>query len=82
MGAVPARDVVLIVNPSAGGGRGARALPAVLERLTELGVTTTAQSTRDLNHARELAAESAGAGRVDGDARRRRAGRLRRGRPA
>jgi YegS/Rv2252/BmrU family lipid kinase len=61
---VPARDVVLIVNPSAGGGRGARALPAVLERLTELGVTTTAQSTRDLNHARELATESAGAGRI------------------
>jgi len=55
---VPARDVVLIVNPSAGGGRGARALPAVVERLTELGVTTTAQSTRDLNHARELAVSS------------------------
>jgi YegS/Rv2252/BmrU family lipid kinase len=61
---VPARDVVLIVNPSAGGGRGARALPAVVERLTELGVSATAQSTRDLNHARELAEEAAAAGRV------------------
>jgi len=64
MGPVPARDVVLIVNPSAGGGRGARALPAVVERLTELGITTTAQSTRDLNHARELADEAARAGHV------------------
>ncbi len=64
MGPVPARDVVLIVNPAAGGGRGARALPAVVERLTELGVTTTAQSTRDLNHARELADDAAAAGRV------------------
>jgi YegS/Rv2252/BmrU family lipid kinase len=62
MGAVSAREVVLIVNPSAGGGRGARALPAVQARLRELGFALRTQSTRDLTHARELAADSARAG--------------------
>jgi YegS/Rv2252/BmrU family lipid kinase len=64
MGPVPARDVVLIVNPSAGGGRGARALPAIQARLGELGLSVLTESTRDLNHARELAAAAASAGRL------------------
>ncbi len=61
MSVVPAREVVLIVNPSAGGGRAARALPAVLERLGGLGLIVRTESTRDLNHARELAADAAAA---------------------
>jgi YegS/Rv2252/BmrU family lipid kinase len=56
---VPAREVVLIVNPAAGGGRSARALPAVLARLNELGMSVHVQTTRDLNHGRELAEASA-----------------------
>jgi YegS/Rv2252/BmrU family lipid kinase len=61
---VSAREVVLIVNPSAGGGRAARALGGIETRLRELGVAVHTQSTRDLNHARELAAEAAGSGRA------------------
>jgi YegS/Rv2252/BmrU family lipid kinase len=58
------REVALIVNPSAGGGRGLRALPGVQERLGELGVVFSTDATRDLDHARALAADAAAAGRV------------------
>jgi YegS/Rv2252/BmrU family lipid kinase len=57
-----ARRIVLIANPAAGGGRAARLLPGVVERLNALGVTVRAEVTRDLAHARELAGEAARAG--------------------
>jgi YegS/Rv2252/BmrU family lipid kinase len=58
------RAVALVVNPSAGGGRAARALPLVQERLRALGLDVETAATRDLAHARELAAEAARNGRV------------------
>ncbi|MGZ6642145.1 MAG: diacylglycerol/lipid kinase family protein [Solirubrobacteraceae bacterium] len=54
-----ARQIALIANPAAGGGRAARLLPGVVERLNSLGVTVRAEVTRDLPHARELAGEAA-----------------------
>jgi YegS/Rv2252/BmrU family lipid kinase len=59
-----AREVALIVNPSAGGGRAARALPAVEARLRALGVGFEVDATRDMDHARELAVAAARGGRV------------------
>ncbi|MGZ8633849.1 MAG: diacylglycerol/lipid kinase family protein [Solirubrobacteraceae bacterium] len=58
------RDVALIVNPSAGGGRAARALPAVEARLLALGLGVEVDATRDLDHACELAVGAAQRGRV------------------
>jgi len=58
------RQVALIVNPSAGGGRAAKALPAVEARLRALGVDLEVDATRDLDHARELAVAGAQRGRV------------------
>jgi len=58
------REVALIVNPSAGGGRGLRALPGVQQRLGELGVVFSTDATRDLDHARALARDAAEAGRI------------------
>ena len=57
-----AAPVLLLVNPSAGGGRAGRLAPAVRERLGELGLSVRMQSTRDLEHARELALDGARAG--------------------
>ncbi len=54
--------VCLIVNPAAGGGRGARVLPAVKIALGTAGVTVRDALTRDLGDARRLALEAAGAG--------------------
>jgi YegS/Rv2252/BmrU family lipid kinase len=54
------RRACLIVNPSAGGGRGARRLPAVSDALRAHGVEHRTESTRSLDHARALAAEAAG----------------------
>jgi YegS/Rv2252/BmrU family lipid kinase len=62
-GHVP-RQVTLIVNPSAGGGRAARALPAVEARLVALGLGLEVDATRDLGHAGELAVAAARRGRV------------------
>ena len=59
-----AREVALIVNPSAGGGRAARALPGVEARLRALGVAFEVDATRDIAHARELAVGAAQRGRV------------------
>ncbi len=56
------RSIALIANPAAGGGRAARLLPGVVERLNELGVTVRAEVTRDLAHARDLAGEAAAGG--------------------
>ena len=61
-GHAPHATLRLIVNPSAGGGRAGRALPAVSAALDELGLEHRAEMTRDLEHARELAREAAAAG--------------------
>jgi YegS/Rv2252/BmrU family lipid kinase len=58
------RKVALVVNPSAGGGRAAKALPLVQARLRALGLDVETDATRDLEHARTLAAEAARAGRI------------------
>ncbi len=55
---VPA-PVCLLVNPSAGGGRAGRLAPAVEQALKAQGLTVTRLDTRDLHHARALAAEAA-----------------------
>jgi YegS/Rv2252/BmrU family lipid kinase len=54
--------ISLIVNPSAGGGRAAKVLPAVQARLEALGVEHHTELTRDLPHAQELARSAAAAG--------------------
>jgi YegS/Rv2252/BmrU family lipid kinase len=56
------RRVALIVNPHAGGGRAAAALPRVEARLRALGVASHTEHTRSLDHACELAAAAAAAG--------------------
>jgi YegS/Rv2252/BmrU family lipid kinase len=58
---VPA-PICLIVNPSAGGGRAARIAPEVEDALRAQGLSVRTVHTRDLDHARELALEAAGAG--------------------
>lgn len=58
------RDVALIVNPSAGGGRVARLLPGVERWLRVHGVAYHVERTRDIEHARELAVAAAAAGEV------------------
>ena len=54
--------VCLLVNPSAGGGRARRVASEVVRRLGELGLEVHRRDTRDLDHARALAREAAGAG--------------------
>jgi YegS/Rv2252/BmrU family lipid kinase len=62
---VPApRRIALIVNPSAGGGRAGRALPAVEAALAAAGLVHRAQHTRSLEHARELARAAATEGEI------------------
>jgi YegS/Rv2252/BmrU family lipid kinase len=56
------RDVALLCNPSAGGGRAARVLPGVQDELRSLGVAFHSETTRDLDHARALAQAAAAAG--------------------
>lgn len=56
------RDVALLCNPSAGGGRAAKLLPRAERALTELGVRFHTEVTRDLEHALALARDAAGAG--------------------
>lgn len=55
------RDVCLLVNPAAGGGRAGRAAAPVCERLRSLGCRTRLERTRDVAHARELALAAAAA---------------------
>ena len=56
------RDVALLCNPSAGGGRAARILPGVEEELRALGIAFHTETTSDLEHARALAVAAATAG--------------------
>ncbi|MEO9024166.1 MAG: diacylglycerol kinase family protein [Solirubrobacteraceae bacterium] len=56
--------MLLIVNPSAGGGRAGRALPEVSVTLEQLGLEHRVELTRDLGHARELARQAAAAGQT------------------
>jgi YegS/Rv2252/BmrU family lipid kinase len=58
------RDVALIVNPTAGGGRALRALAPVEQALRAAGVRVRVEQTRDVEHARELAAAAGRAGEV------------------
>ncbi|MCW2953320.1 MAG: diacylglycerol kinase catalytic region [Conexibacter sp.] len=58
------RDVALIVNPSAGGGRAGRALPRIESALRAHGLRFHVERTRGLEHARELARAASAAGEV------------------
>jgi len=58
------RDVAVLCNPSAGGGRAARILPRAERALRDLGVRFHTEVTRDLDHARELARRAAQTGEV------------------
>jgi YegS/Rv2252/BmrU family lipid kinase len=58
------RRLALIVNPVAGGGRPARALPAVEQALRGHGLEHRLEYTASLDHARELAVEAAASGEV------------------
>ncbi len=58
------RDVALLCNPSAGGGRAAKILRRAERALRELGVRFHTEVTRDLGHGRELARAAATAGEV------------------
>ena len=58
------RAVRLIVNPSAGAGRAARALPAVEAALRSHGVSFRVDRTTSIDHARALAREASGAGEI------------------
>ncbi|HXE45220.1 MAG TPA: diacylglycerol kinase family protein [Conexibacter sp.] len=58
------RDVVLIVNPAAGGGRALRALPAAERALRDAGLRVRLAHTRDIEHARELGRAAGAAGEV------------------
>jgi YegS/Rv2252/BmrU family lipid kinase len=57
-------NVLVIVNPLAGGGRAGRALPAVEIELTRLGIGHRVCETRSLDHGRALAREAVAAGEV------------------
>ncbi len=54
-----ARRVALLVNPTAGGGRAAQALPLVEAELRRLGVEARTEATRSIEHARDLALAAA-----------------------
>jgi YegS/Rv2252/BmrU family lipid kinase len=58
------RRVLLIANPTSGGGRVPRLLPQVRERLTALGLEHRTETTRDLPHARELTLEALALGEI------------------
>ncbi len=60
----PVRRLALIVNPVAGGGRPARALPQVQAELRARGFEQRFEYTKSLAHARELALEAASGGEV------------------
>ena len=56
------QPLLLIVNPSAGGGRAGAALPDVQDALRRHEVEHRVETTRDLDHARQLAAGALEAG--------------------
>jgi YegS/Rv2252/BmrU family lipid kinase len=55
------RPLALLVNPSAGGGRAVKALPAVEAELRRLGLAHRVAMTESVRHAKELAVAAAGA---------------------
>ena len=57
-GESPPTRLALIVNPSAGGGRAGESLPDVQDALRRLGLEHRVETTRSLEHARELAVEA------------------------
>jgi diacylglycerol kinase family enzyme len=59
-----ARDLLLIVHPGAGGGRGMRALPEIVAALRAGGCDVVSELTRDIDHAGALAEQAARSGRV------------------
>jgi YegS/Rv2252/BmrU family lipid kinase len=58
------RPVCLIANPSAGGGRAAKLLPAVESALRERGIAFRVEHTHSIEHARELARSTVEAGEI------------------
>lgn len=59
------RPICLLVNPAAGGGRAGRAAEGVLRELRDRrGLVVHQETTRDLDHAREIAAACARAGEI------------------
>jgi YegS/Rv2252/BmrU family lipid kinase len=56
------RRCVILINPTAGRGRGARYLPAIQAVLDKAAVQYTASETSDIGHARALAAGAAAQG--------------------
>jgi YegS/Rv2252/BmrU family lipid kinase len=58
------RRLALIVNPSAGGGRAGNALPDVQDALRKHGLEHRVETTRDLDHARQLARQATANGEV------------------
>ncbi|HMJ03439.1 MAG TPA: diacylglycerol kinase family protein, partial [Conexibacter sp.] len=58
------RDVALIVNPAAGGGRALKALGHAERALRATGLRVRVERTRDIAHARELACAAGEAGEV------------------
>lgn len=58
------RSFAAVVNPAAGGGRGAAALPPVARQLRESGADVAVHHSRSLEHARTLARQAAGEGDV------------------
>jgi YegS/Rv2252/BmrU family lipid kinase len=56
--------MTLIVNPSAGGGRAGRSLPAVQAALTAAEIDHGTELTRSLDHARELAVAASARGEI------------------
>lgn len=56
--------LLLIVHPTAGGGRGARLLPEVVRVLREGGADVASEFTSSIEHAEELAARAAAQDRV------------------
>jgi YegS/Rv2252/BmrU family lipid kinase len=61
-GVGPLRRIALVVNPHAGGGRGAEALPKVEAALRDYGLDLHVERTRSLDHARQLARTAQAAG--------------------
>jgi YegS/Rv2252/BmrU family lipid kinase len=58
------RRVALIVNPMAGGGRAARALPEAEAALVRLGIDFHTERTTSLEHAEEIACAAVAAGEI------------------
>ncbi len=58
------RSVALIVNPASNGGRSAKVVPGVVEKLRLTGSDVVVHQTRSLRHASELGAQAVAEGRV------------------